>query len=291
MRPHFRSGITLVESLAAIAVIALLVLLLLPAIGSAREAARRSACSSNLRQLGLAISHFASLDERLPDDPWTWKVAPFLEEHQFLKRNPQGRAFYSRNDPVPSHIGQCPSSPGFPRLIGTNGTTEPIDFANASMILVKPTLGREMSKLVYCAWAGSRRLKSLQDGLSKTILLREQSGSPHVYEARPPSNPDGPWASRVPSDRGGVTRHAFWSASVGKRIEHHELGMGKHTSYSGLSVNKTNDAGIYGFHPGGASLVHCDGSVHFYSESTDTAAMMELFSKNGESGLRSFFAK
>jgi prepilin-type N-terminal cleavage/methylation domain-containing protein/prepilin-type processing-associated H-X9-DG protein len=93
-------GFTLVELLVVIAIIGILVALLLPAIQSARESARRAQCVNNIKQVGIAFQNYHDTYKQLPIGAYsccwgTWQMAilPFMEEkqladlYQFLPKN------------------------------------------------------------------------------------------------------------------------------------------------------------------------------------------------------------
>ena len=83
------SGFTLVELLVVIAIIGVLVALLLPAVQAAREAARRSQCVNNLKQLGIAMQNYHDTNRELPKGnvsccwgTWQMSILPFIEQQQ-----------------------------------------------------------------------------------------------------------------------------------------------------------------------------------------------------------------
>src|SRR5262245_20421907 len=113
-----RTAFTLVELLVVIAIIGVLVALLLPAVQTARESARRMQCSSHLRQMGLGVINFEDVNKMLPytrTDPsetWAVLILPYIEQQAQYSLWDLKKNYYAQVDAARLTTGKvmvCPS--------------------------------------------------------------------------------------------------------------------------------------------------------------------------------------
>src|SRR5689334_13447044 len=95
-RSNRRAAFTLIEPLVVVAIIAVLIGLLLPAVQKVREAANRTKCENNLKQIGLACLNYESARGKFPPSrirnecmTWAWLILPQLEQDNLYQLWPE----------------------------------------------------------------------------------------------------------------------------------------------------------------------------------------------------------
>jgi prepilin-type N-terminal cleavage/methylation domain-containing protein/prepilin-type processing-associated H-X9-DG protein len=297
-----RRGFTLVELLVVIAIIGVLVALLLPAVQSAREAARRQTCLNNLKQQALALHNYEDTWKILPcgllgaapglsptDDGFGWATAilPFIEQRAlFDKINPNGQAgalraaLNANNSPIPGgetpiKTYRCPTSqlpkvvPALWQLPGASALPPSSRLMTGYAINDYKGAGGSCNRdddgvLGKRSELPWTRFANITDGLSNMLLTGESSYVTGNSTTAPTVVEDWPiWIGGPDTDE-SIRFNGRTTAIINCQCTPTTM------------VRAISDDCAFSWHTGGAQFSFCDGAVRFISQNISTTTWCRL---------------
>jgi len=315
-----RSAFTLVELLVVIAIIGVLVALLLPAVQAAREAARRSSCTNNMKQLGIALHNHHDTFNRFPpgcaadqqpfgvaSGSWgsSWKVyiLPYVEQtamyDKWIFQSSSGYSHASNmsyTNRIKIATYRCPSTvlPDFYNASHNAGAfqmlTSYTGIAGAYSSSA-PFNNCGSGSHGYTAEDGvlfansKQNMSSLTDGTSNTIMVGEQSN--HLRDADNKPIPGGYTAITSQGPHGWTM--GAGNANVGKLYTdrsfncttvQYRINQRGMTNTAGTGENTGNNIPLSSLHPAGCVVSMADGSSRFLSSTTDLTVLLSACSGN-----------
>ncbi len=303
-----RHGFTLIELLVVIAIIAILVALLLPAVQQAREAARRTQCKNNLKQLALAIHNYhdthgclpiADVDGSVNAVSAHARLLPYIEQSALYSRVDFNVPYDHVNNTVPRNTElpafRCPSDPtSLPASIGGRNNY----YWNAGNGIVMYATGAAGQPAPNGIVYHNRRIRfnDITDGLSNTAAMSEKItgdgnngiSTPKTDTFRPGTYPNNAAEAILQCNAATVTdlsQQGYSNVGGPWLQQYHSTNQYNHVLPPngrscmfppGRIATTANSQ-----HTGGVQIALCDGSVRFVSENLDTGTWRSLGSADG----------